>query len=539
MEYHPQWEDAYDELIPRRRSRKRSAARAVFFTLLALALLCAGALLFLSITQKREDEARRAIVEAEVFRAGVSVGGVDVGGLGYAQARELLAAKELKSFADIGFRILSGNESYVVDRSCFIIESDAEEQLDAAFGLARDGSLEALEMELADIAAAGRSFDVSYSIRADEAKLRAIVQSVAAGAAQAPTEAGYSLKAIPLDEETGGYACYNLALSDGHVDSSGAAYTDLRDLRFDFVEGQSGYGVDEAALMETLLRRTQGMEWGDVEAPLGEIAPSVSIESLKERLVLRAAVSTKYSRSSDRTFNIKKAAGRIYGTVLQPGETFSHNTVLGDRTLEGGWRLAPAVIDGGANHEDQAGGGVCQTSTTLYQAVLRADLEVVHRQGHSIMSSYADGGMDCTIADSRTGNIDFKFKNNTAAPIYIFMWLDTEERYCHAEIFGEPFPESFDEIRLYSELVETIPPTADVYTPRDILYEPYWQLRNEAKEGYSYDAYKIYMKDGQELERKRVDNTVYRMHPRRFYVWPGWMGQPLDPLYQVPYEKDA
>ena len=70
----------------------------------------------------------------------------------------------------------------------------------------------------------------------------------------------------------------------------------------------------------------------------------------------------------------------VYGTVLQPGEEFSANTILGDRTLSNGWKPAPAVIAGGADHEDQPGGGVCQIASTTYMAVLSGDFEVTARR---------------------------------------------------------------------------------------------------------------------------------------------------------------
>ncbi len=518
--------------------KKRNVARTVFIVLLVIAIICAGILVAIKIMDDREEEARQAIVYSDLFHKGITVGGVDVGGLSYAQASELLKAKQQEEFGDISFRLLHNGNSYLADSSYFLVSSDAEEQLKIGFKQAREGTLEELQAELADIAAQGRSYEVSYTVTPNQAMFESLVQSISTKIDTAPTAATFSVKPMPIDEATGGIACYNIGLTEETVDENGQPVTDLRDLRFDFVEGENGYGVDHDALLSEITRRTESREWGDIEIPLGEIPPEITIATLKEQLVLRTDSSTKYSGSSNRVFNIKKAAGKIYGTVMQPGDVFSHNTILGDRTEEGGWMLAPAVIDGGANHEDQAGGGVCQTSTTTYQAVLKSDLQVITRRGHSIMSSYAPGGLDCTIADSKTGNIDFQFTNNTSSPIYVFMWLNTKNKRCHVEIYGEPFPEDFDEIQISSELVETIAPTADVYTQNPALSEPYWQLRNAAKEGYSYDAYKTYMKDGVEVKKVLIDNTVYKMHPARYYVWPGWIGQPLDPLYKLPYEKD-
>ncbi len=533
METRSQWEPR-----ERRPKKKKNTARTVFIVLLILALICGCILAAFKIIENREEEERQAIIYSDLFHKGITVGGVDVGGLSYAQAVELLKAKQSETLGDMSFQINCNGSTYLADSSYFLVSSDAEDQLKAGFTLARDGSLEELKAQISDLAVNGRNFDVSYEVKPNQAMFEELIQTISTKVDRAPTAATFTVKQLPIDESTGEVACYNVGLSEEAVDSDGAPITDLRDLRFDFVEGENGYGVEHDALYDEIARRTEAREWGAIEVPLGAIPPEITIETLKQSLVMHTDTVTKYSGSSNRVFNIKKASGKIYGMVLQPGDTYSHNTVLGDRTEEGGWMLAPAVIDGGANHEDQAGGGVCQTSTTLYQAVLKSDLQVVTRRGHSIMSSYAPGGLDCTVADSKTGNIDFQFSNNTASPIYLFMWLNTKNKRCHVEIYGEPFPEEFDEIQISSELIETIMPTADIYTQNPLLPEPYWQQRNAAKEGYSYDAYKSYMKDGAEVKKVLIDNTVYKMHPARFYVWPGWIGQPLDPLYKLPYEKD-
>lgn len=527
----------YDTGYEPRQKKRSSTPRVVLIVLLIITLIMGGVLVTMKILNDKEEAERQAIIHSDLFHPGITVGGVDVGGTTYANAVAALQAKQEEDLADLQFVFTCNGSSYTADKSYFLVSSDIEEQLKAAFTLGREGTLEQLQAELADIAANGRSFDVAYTIEPDGAKFEALIQTISEKVDRDPTAATFTVKQLPIDPDTGGVACFNIGIPSAEAVKEGAEpVSDVRDLRFDFVEGENGWGVRHDELYAMIVERTKAREWGTIEVPLGEIPPEITIETLKQSLVLRSESVTKYAGSSNRVFNIKKAVGRLYGIVLQPGDVFSHNTALGDRTEEGGWMLAPAVIGGGANHEDQPGGGVCQTSTTLYQAVLMSDLQVNSRKGHSTMSSYAEGGLDCTIADSTTGNIDFQFTNNTASPLYIFMWLETKSKRCHAEIYGEPFAGDFDHIKLYSELIETIPPTADVYTQNPQLYAPYWQQRNSAKEGYSFDAYKIYMMGDTEVRRVKVDNTVYKMHPARFYVWPTWMGEPLDPLYQIPYQ---
>lgn len=128
-----------------------------------------------------------------------------------------------------------------------------------------------------------------------------------------------------------------------------------------------------------------------------------------------AAFNTGYSSSStSRRHNVELAARRIHGTLLAPGEIFSYNDIVGPRELRLGWRNAPTYQDGQV--VPGPGGGVCQVSTTLYNAVLRANLKIVQRQHHSMPVHYVNPGCDATVV---YGYIDFKFQNNTDGPILI------------------------------------------------------------------------------------------------------------------------
>ena len=128
-----------------------------------------------------------------------------------------------------------------------------------------------------------------------------------------------------------------------------------------------------------------------------------------------SSYSTKYStRNKDRTTNLRLAAEKIDGTVLMPGEEFSYNKVVGERTIAAGYKEAPIYQDGQV--VDGLGGGICQISTTLYNAVLYANLEILERRNHQFVPSYVPAGRDATVV---YGAIDFRFKNSRSYPIKI------------------------------------------------------------------------------------------------------------------------
>lgn len=151
--------------------------------------------------------------------------------------------------------------------------------------------------------------------------------------------------------------------------------------------------------------------------PIKYITPEVTTNMIGTEAFpdLLSSFTTKYNtRQTDRTTNLKIAAGKINGTVVMPGETFSYNTVVGKRTIEAGYKNA-AIYENG-QVVDGLAGGICQISTTLYNAALYANLDIVERRNHQFVPSYVSAGRDATVV---YGTTDFKFKNNRNYPIKI------------------------------------------------------------------------------------------------------------------------
>ena len=143
-------------------------------------------------------------------------------------------------------------------------------------------------------------------------------------------------------------------------------------------------------------------------------------------------VRTSLSGSSDnRISNVKKACELLDGLVLIPGQTFSFNDTLGERTEANGWKPATAYANGEVRQE--YGGGICQVSSTLYNAVLYANLEIVERACHQFQVGYLPWGMDATVS---WGWPDFKFRNDAEYPVKIHAWVDEEANECCIQILG-------------------------------------------------------------------------------------------------------
>ena len=175
-----------------------------------------------------------------------------------------------------------------------------------------------------------------------------------------------------------------------------------------------------------------------VTIPLEITKPAVTGESLRSQLFhdLLGACLTKFPNSGEnRRSNLQLCASKIDGYILNPGEVFSYNEVVGERTEEAGFKPAPAYVDGA--EKDEIGGGACQVSSTLYAATAFAFLETVERTSHVFKVSYMQRGTDATVTIPAEGKIiDFKFCNNKSYPIQIRAEFNNEESTINVEIWG-------------------------------------------------------------------------------------------------------
>ena len=187
---------------------------------------------------------------------------------------------------------------------------------------------------------------------------------------------------------------------------------------------------------------------------------------------------THYANNPNRTTNLMIASNKITGTVIMPGETFSFNKVVGERTIGAGYRNAAIFVNGQV--EDGLAGGICQVSSTLYNAVVAANLEIKERHNHSKLTSYLPGGKDATVV---WGVYDFKFINNREYPIKVEM--NVQGGIITASIYGIRSPEEYDiSIEAYHA------GGAGIYSV--------------------YNAYKVYRQNGIEIKREFLSRDLYK-----------------------------
>jgi len=425
--------------------------------------------------RKQQQEAKDrydAIMNGKTFLTGITVEGIDIGGMTRQEAKTALEPL-------LGSIIPSGklplklrDQTFTFDLSLIQAVNNLDSVLDEAMKIAASEDMTTALNKADEIAANGHNFTLTMQHNFDS-----VTSFVADLAAQVNVPAK------------------NAAI--GTVDTVKHTVS--------MSEAVPGISVKENELVTLINNAILTGSLSAIEIPTESIAPTVT-ENHLQMIEIRAETSFKGS-SSSRIYNIKKGADLMNGKVLAPGEVFSANDVLGVRTYKNGWKEANAYV--GGTTEVQAGGGVCQLSSTLYNAVVKADLEVVSRRNHSMPVSYIKNGLDATI--NSVGNIiDFKFKNNTDCDLVVFAW--TEDKTVIFKIIRCAFTtDEYDEIRLTAEKISTVYPDGEMEITVDSTLAPgAEEIDVPTQNGSVYQSYKNFYKNGEKVRSEKLAKSTYK-----------------------------
>ena len=237
--------------------------------------------------------------------------------------------------------------------------------------------------------------------------------------------------------------------------------------------------------------------------PLKITVPEKTIEDLGEEAFPDelSTYSTRYDPSNlNRSNNIEISAEKIDGTIIMPGETFSYNQTVGERTIAEGYKEAGAYA-GGRVVQD-VGGGICQTSSTLYNAALLANLEIVDRSNHQFLTSYVSAGRDATVS---WGSIDFKFKNSREYPIKIE--ARAKNGVCEMSIYGIKEEKEY-KVEIESNVLSYIPYTTK-YENDSSLAEGKEVVEQSGYNGCTSEAYRVLKLNGEVVSRTLLSKDTY------------------------------
>ena len=293
-----------------------------------------------------------------------------------------------------------------------------------------------------------------------------------------------------------------------------------------------GYSLDVKKTKEQILALASQGTPGRYDLKPDLIMPSVTEAMLRKNLVLRSIAQTEISTRSEpnRIENIRVSTKKINGLVLKPGQEFSFNKIAQERSLVNGYYPAEEQVYGYL--ETGIGGGVCQTSSTVYQAALLADLSVTKRLPHGEPVAYTNAGLDATVYLTRDREIDFRFKNSTGNDLFFAARVKQGSSSRHLiteiKIFGEPFEDGV-QYRLKTVEIEKIqPPEEPLYIADKkasyAIYKDEEVQKSAAKEGLVVETYLQKFIKGQLAQEKFISKSIYPF--RQEQVWRGIKNRP-------------
>lgn len=380
-----------------------------------------------------------------VFPEGFTVGTVNIGGMAYGEALKAVEEGVAISVKDFDLKVKADDKEFDYKKTDFQWIFEVEEALADAAEYAESDEYKTAS---AQGVTAEYGSDVSFSV--DENSVKSIVDAIAKEV---------DVKAV-----------------DSTMTVDGDDVVISRE--------KAGKQLDKDDLTGKIIAEADALATGGkngpvtIEAKVDEIKPTFNYEGLENEIKLIATYTTYSTNTLDGDHNMALALASCDGSVINPGEVWSFNECTGNSNLESlGYRPATVIMNG--KFEQGIGGGICQASSTIYNAAIMANMEIVERYCHAYQSSYVPAGRDATIDYPY---LDLKLSNPTDYPMYMQCYM--EDAYLTVNIFGWDDP-AFDNIEIESS------------------------VHSSDKNGYSASAWRVYYLDGEEVGREELPSSSY------------------------------
>ncbi len=488
--------------VSRRPSGIAAYRKIIFIAAAVLAVVLIAVFAFGSRPdQAPVRDAVRATIELHysIFCPGVYVDGLSLGGLTAEEGWTAVRNRSLQKLNAWHVDLTYNGFTNTITADDLGIEPDFSSALDAAWEVGHNFNGKRSDRELYDeiarVAEEPRYFTSKYTA-GDLSRIVDIVYTIKK-----------SLDRPPQDAQMTGF------------------YPD-RENPFDYVDEIPGLNLDAQALIDRITDLASRLESGALEIEPEQVPPQQTRNSLSLLYTKRGEAVTQISTSSDanRNDNIRLAFSRFNGYRLDPGAVFSFNGIVGERSEKNKFKPAEEYDQG--EHVMGIGGGVCQASTTVYQAAVKAGLEVTDRSYHSDKVNYTDYGLDATVSWSSNRKVDLKFVNNTDSPVYIAARVEPGKNgkkslQTHVIIYGMDLGGTSYDIKSEKtgELVASGGPKYIKDT--DGKYATYTDEQvsvSDPKMGYEYMTYREEYHNGRLVERKDLDRCTYPAQPEKIYV---------------------
>lgn len=438
--------------------------QSLLLLVLMLGMLIPG---FSSNAKTKSDEIAR----------GVYIGEVDVSGMTKAEAVQAVNTYVSEKVEE-KLTLLIADQELEVSRGDLGITWNNQDVVDEALGLGKSGNLIKRYKALKDLEFDNKVYDITYT--SDEEAVESVVTEECSKYNQEAKNAGLK------KTESG----------------------------FEVIPGEQGIVVDERAAVDEIkdfVQNHYSEKNAKITIPTKISEPKGTKEELARVKDKLGSFSTSYKTSgASRSMNVKTGADHINGTVVYPGETFSTYDAVKPFTQSNGYAMAGSYLNGKV--VDSIGGGICQVSSTLYNAVLMSELEVVERNQHSMMVGYVQPSADAAISES--AGKDFQFKNNTDAPIYIEAYTTSDKKIVFT-IYGEETRPSNRTVKYTNKVLESTPAVTQLVADggQGIGY----RMVESGHNGCKAELYKEVYVDGVLQSSEKINKSNYKTSNRMVY----------------------
>ncbi|MDF2944914.1 MAG: hypothetical protein K0S01_3772 [Herbinix sp.] len=466
-------------------SRKRSILSVIF--LLSISFLIGGKAVYASAEENDNTICK-----------GVFIDEVDVSGMTRAEA-EAAVEDFVEGLKTRGVAIKVGDDIVYTTLGDFGFEQDPNDNIDQALALGKSGNLIKRYKDLKDIEQGSVIYPLTFSF--DEKKIKDLVSE--------------------------DVSAYNIEPVDATVTRKNGEF-----IYTDHVVG-SKVNVDQTTQLVKDAIKNWNRQDIIVDAVLEDDLPVYTREVVEKCNTVLGTYTTEFKDSAEgRAANLANGARLINNAVIYPGEVFSSYKYLTPFTEKNGYYVAGAYLQG--KIIDSVGGGACQVTTTLYNAILASELEVVERQPHSMTISYVDLSRDAAIAGTYK---DFKFKNNTDVPILVE--ATTVGRRITFKIWGNETRDTKNrKVKYVTVVLSETPPPADVITKDKTQLTTYKKVTQSAHTGYKAELYKVVYENDVEVSRTLVNKSSYSAAPRYVTVGTKVIKDPKDDTKKDDTKKD-
>ena len=449
-----------------RRKNRRKKQMAVAYIVTMVAILGVFAVVGVrQVQQYQRYQMMREVVEDQRFYEGSVVDGVDVSGMTLEEARTYFENSVEPAYRNRSVSLTTG-EMFTAEQLGYT--SNYYTVLSTAWSSGRNGTLEERYDAIINGEHTAQTYAVTRTFYTEDA-----VQAAAASVASHVNQEAEEPQISGFDPET---------------------------LKFTLDDGQPGYELDQERLVSDILY-VMANGGGDIEPIINTVAVEYDADELRAGYGRISYISTDASTSSNnRLTNLDIACTTINGYRLEPGEQFSFNEILGKRTPDKGYKEAPVYGSDGMDY----GGGICQVGSTLFNAAVMADMDIVERKPHSRPVAYLPKGQDCAI---NWGTQDLKFVNNTGSPVYIVTIL-TDDKQVECAVYGK-LPEDGHTVKITSSTYKTLG-FETIYQLDTRLAPGTQEIERKGRKGYKAVAYKVVLdKDGNEISNEVLCYSTY------------------------------